>query len=75
MTRADWFDFAKYGAVALVIFYLRVWYHESHRAGSWKRGHNALWKKPRKWQVITFCVLWGFIIVGFIVLQLTERTR
>jgi hypothetical protein len=75
MTRADWFDFIKYGSAAAVIFYLRLWHLESLRTGSWKKGHAALWKKPKKWQVITFCILWGFIILGFVTLVLTGRTK
>ena len=67
MTHADWFFFAKTIIIVFLVFYLRVWLAESGRAGSLKGGHAALWKKPKKWQVITFCVLWGLILVAFIV--------
>ena len=67
MTHADWILFAKFLVFAFVIFYINVWFLESSRAGSWRAGHNRLWKKPRKWQLVTFSVLWGIIIVGFVV--------
>jgi hypothetical protein len=67
MTHSDWVDFARFMIAAFVIFYLNVWFLESSRAGSWKKGHANLWKKPKTWQVITFCVLWGLILVAFIV--------
>ena len=53
-------------AVGLVV-YLRLWSGESARAGSWKKGHQNLWKKPKRWQLVTFCVLWGIILIAFIV--------
>jgi len=67
MTHADWVYFAKFIIAAFVVFYLRVWFLESMQAGSWRAGHTKLWKKPKRWQLITFCVLWGFIIIAFIV--------
>ena len=66
MTHADWVYFAEFLVAAFVIFYVKVWFLESGRAGSWRAGHARLWKKPKKWQLITFCVLWGFIVVAFI---------
>jgi hypothetical protein len=66
MTHADWFNFAKFLLAAFVVFYLNVWFLESSGAG-WKAGHAKLWKKPKRWQLITFCVLWGLIIIAFIV--------
>jgi cyanate permease len=73
MTHADWLFFAKFTFAAFIIFYLRVWRLESSRAGSWRAGHAMLWKKPKKWQVVTFCVLWGLIIIAFIVAYSTQR--
>jgi hypothetical protein len=52
-------------AVVLIV-YLRLWSLESTRAGSWKKGHENLWKKPKRWQLILFCALWGFILIAFI---------
>jgi hypothetical protein len=66
MTHSDWATFAKFLIAAFVIFYLRVWFLESGLAGSWRAGHAALWKKPKRWQLITLCILWGFIIIAFI---------
>jgi len=55
-------------ALALVSFvYLRFWSTESGRAGSWKKGHQRLWKKPKRWQLILFCILWGIILIAFLV--------
>jgi len=73
MTHADWVYFAKFIAAAFAIFYVRVWFLESSHADSWKKGHARLWKKPKKWQLITFCVLWGLILVAFIVAFSTRR--
>src|SRR5260370_40629683 len=67
MTHADWIYFAKFIIAALAIFYLNVWFWESSLAGSWRAGHARLWKKPKKWQLITFCVLWGLILIAFII--------
>ena len=74
MTHEDWLAFAKVVMFAGVIFYLRVWLAESSRVGSWRKGHDILWKKPKRWQLVTVCVLWGFIIVAFIVAMLIQRS-
>jgi accessory gene regulator protein AgrB len=75
MTHTDWIDFAKFTIGAFVIFYLNVWFWESSRTGSWRAGHAKLWKKPKRWQVITFCVLWGLILVAFIVALSIQRSN
>jgi RsiW-degrading membrane proteinase PrsW (M82 family) len=67
MTHEDWLVFVKVIIAAAVIFYLRVWLYESNRAGSWKKGHNALWKKPKTWQLVTVSILWGLILMAFII--------
>jgi hypothetical protein len=36
--------------------------------GSLRKAHTAIWKKPNRWQLITLCVLWGFIIAAVILL-------
>jgi hypothetical protein len=59
-------------AVVLIV-YLRLWSLESTRAGSWRKGHENLWKKPKRWQLILFCVLWGFILVAFILAAIVYR--
>lgn len=59
-----WLRYIGLVAVGTVLFYLRFWSAESARGGSWRAGHERLWKKPKPWQVITFCVLWGFIVVS-----------
>jgi hypothetical protein len=55
------------------IFYFSVWVLESGRAGSWRAGHAAIWKKPRKWERVTFAFLWGLIVIGLVVLFFTRR--
>ena len=52
---------------AVLITYLRVWDFERVRAGSWKKAHQNLWKKPKRWQLVLFSVLWGIILIAFIV--------
>jgi hypothetical protein len=65
MTHADWVYFAKVAIAAFVVFYLSVWFLESGPGVSWKAAHGKFWKKPKRWQLITFCVLWGLILVAF----------
>jgi RsiW-degrading membrane proteinase PrsW (M82 family) len=67
MLRSDWLLFVKFLVAAFIIFYLRVWFLESTNAGSFKEGHARLWEKPKKWQLIVACFLWGLIIIAFIV--------
>jgi hypothetical protein len=67
MAHTDWMFFAKAISAVLIVFYLRVWLHETARAGSWRAGHAALWKNPPKWQLIAFCVLWSLIFIALIV--------
>jgi hypothetical protein len=67
MTHADWAVFAKFVIAAFVVFYVSVWLNKSTPPGSWKEGHAELWKKPKRWQLITVCVLWTLIIAAFIV--------
>jgi len=59
-------------AVFLIV-YLRLWSLESTRAGSWRKGHENLWKKPKRWQLTLFCILWGFILVAFILAAIVYR--
>jgi hypothetical protein len=59
-------------AVFLIV-YLRLWSSESTRAGSWRKGHENLWKKPKRWQLILFCGLWGFILIAFILAAIVYR--
>jgi hypothetical protein len=73
MTRADWITFTKTVVALALIAYLSFWNVESARAGSWALGHRRLWTKPKKWQLITFCILWCFIIIGFVILVRTRQ--
>lgn len=75
MTHGDWILFCEFTFLIVVIFYLRAWHLESARGGSWRAGHRSLWKKPQKWQLITFCMLWGFIVLGLILLFATQRSN
>jgi hypothetical protein len=60
------FRFALSVSAVFLIVYLRFWFGERVRAGSWRKGHQNLWKKPKRWQLILFCVLWGSILAAFI---------
>lgn len=75
MTHADWIYFAKFIIAAFAVFYFRVWFLESRLAGSWRAGHARLWKKPKRWLLVTFCVLWGLILIAFIVAFLIRRSN
>jgi hypothetical protein len=46
--------------------YFRLWASEWRRTGSWRQGHQNLWKKPERWQLVIFCILWGIILAAFI---------
>ena len=49
-----------FSALALVSFiYLRFWSAESARAGSWKKGHQRLWKKAETLAIGSFLYLVG----------------
>ena len=73
ITRSDWWIFAKYFTVIAVVFYISVWDWERVRCGSWRAAHQSLWKRPKRWQVITFCALWSFIIISFLILEFFPR--
>jgi hypothetical protein len=66
MSKQDWLVFVKgvvfMAATGLGILYFLEYY------GSFRKTHAAIWKKPKRWQLITLCVLWGFIIAGVILL-------
>lgn len=32
-------------------------------------------EETQKWQLITFCMLWGFIVLGLILLFATQRSN
>jgi hypothetical protein len=66
MTHADRVAFAKDAVFVFVIFYVRAWSLESARTGSWRKGHANLWRRPKRWQVVTFCILWTIIIAAFV---------
>jgi hypothetical protein len=58
--------FAIAAVVTLLITYLRIWNFERYRAGSWRKAHETLWKKPKRWQLVLFCILWGIILIAFV---------
>lgn len=70
LRRSDWIVAIELIAGAFAIFYFGSWQNESIQAGSWKKGHERLWKKPKEWQLVAVCLLWGFIlaIVGVLLL-------
>ena len=75
MTHDDWVIVAKIFVGLPALFYLGVWNLESIRAGSWRAGQANLWKKPKKWQLVTFCALWGFILIALLVLLSIHRSN
>jgi hypothetical protein len=66
MSKQDWVVFAK-GVVFLAAMFLGLLYFVEYN-GSLRKTHAAIWKQPKRWQLITLCVLWGFIIAGVILL-------
>lgn len=49
------------GLVAL--FFLANLYFLEYR-GSLKEAHAAVWKRPKRWQLMVACILWGLIIAS-----------
>jgi hypothetical protein len=47
--------------------YFRLWAQERRRTSSWYQGHQNLWKRPKRWQLVIFCILWGVILIAFLV--------
>jgi hypothetical protein len=66
MSQQDWVVFAKV-VVFLAAMFLAILYFLEYN-GSLRRAHTAIWKKPKRWQLITLCVLWSFIIAAVILL-------
>ncbi|PYU79017.1 MAG: hypothetical protein DMG50_25370 [Acidobacteria bacterium] len=66
MPRQDRVVFAK-GVVFLAAIFLAILYFLEYN-GSLMRAHTAIWKKPKRWQLIAPFILWGFIITVVIML-------
>jgi glucan phosphoethanolaminetransferase (alkaline phosphatase superfamily) len=66
MSKQDWVDFAKVIVFSAAMCLGILYFLEYH--GSLRKTHTAIWKKPKRWQLIMLCVLWGFIIAAVIVL-------
>jgi len=66
MSHQDWVPLAKTiifaAAMGLATLYLLEY------KGSLKKAHATIWKKPKRWQFVMLCALWGFIIAGVVVL-------
>jgi hypothetical protein len=66
MSQQDWVVFAK-SVVFLAAMFLAILYFLEYK-GSLRKAHATIWKKPVRWQLITVCILWGFIIAAVILL-------
>jgi len=66
MTHQDWADFAKVVAFLAVMLLASLYFLEYN--GSLRKTHAAIWKKPKRWQSITPCILWGLIIAAVVLL-------
>ena len=66
MSKQDSVVFAKVVVLLAALFLGELYFLEYH--GSLRQTHTAIWKKPKRWQLITLCVLWGFIIAAVILL-------
>ncbi len=66
MPRQDWVVFAK-GVVFLAAIFLAILYFLEYN-GSLRGAHTAIWKKPKRWQLITLFIPWGFKITALIML-------
>ena len=62
------------GIVAALLYACaRIFLLERRRAGSWREAKRQLFKKPKPWQLVLFCVLWGFILIAFAVALILYR--
>jgi hypothetical protein len=66
MSHQDWVDFV-WGIISAAVVFLAILYFLEYN-GSLKQTHAAIWKKPKRWQLVTLCTLWGFTIVAFVLL-------
>lgn len=78
MTTRDWVDLGKgivcVAALGLANLYFLEWRGSLNLAGL-RKAHHEIWKRPNRWQRITVCALWGFIIVAFALLVGLNRQR
>jgi hypothetical protein len=72
MSQQDWMVFAKV-VVFLAAMFLAILYFLEYN-GSLRKAHAAIWRRPKRWQLITLCVLWGFIITAVILLVRVHRS-
>jgi hypothetical protein len=69
MSLRDWGTFVA-AMVSMAAIFVAMLYLLEYK-GSLKKTHAAIWKKPKRWQLVTLCVLWGFIVTAFVLLLLT----
>jgi hypothetical protein len=76
MSHQDWAAFAK-GMLAVAATGLAILYFLELRGpftkAAFLKAHATIWKKPRRWQLITVCALGGFIIAGVVLLVLIQK--
>ena len=41
--------------------------------GSWKEARLKLFKKPKRWQMVLFSILWGIILAAVVLIFVTYR--
>jgi hypothetical protein len=73
MSRQDWLGFAKVVVFLAAMFLATLYFLEYN--GSLRKAHIAIWKKPKRRQLITLCVLWGSIIAAVILLVRTHSSN
>jgi hypothetical protein len=78
MTHQDWVEFGEAlilsAAVGLAGLYLLEW-AGSLRKRALQRANKVIWKKPKRWQVVTVCALWSFVVAGFVLLLWIRRAN
>ena len=73
MSHEDWVAFAKTIIFAAAIFLATLYVLEYK--GSFKEAHAAIWRKPKRWQLVAVCALWGLIIGGLVLLLYIHNSR
>lgn len=67
MSHRDWMEFFKglvfIAALGIAILYFLEW-NGSFSKAAFRQAHRAIWKKPRRSQLVMVCILWIFIVAG-----------
>jgi len=77
MSLQDWVAFARsiigVAALGLAILYFLEW--SPFDLAGLQRAHRNIWKRPKQWQRVAVCALWGFIIAATMLLIWARKSH